>query len=144
MTSTLSPAETCRKVADIIDLEPERFYMGNWQLDFDCGTTACIAGLTGALYNDPVCSDRQFRYYGAPSQEWKDRQATRLGLTSDAGEEMFYAGLPMWSKFNTEEDNIRYSEVLRHLEKELRCDSREGLISKPELRQIADKALAKN
>ena len=147
--ATLSPSETCRRVADIIDFESERFDIGYWEQEDICGTTACIAGHTALLHQDGMAdhptmteeimeSVRTFK----PGLGWRIRQAERLGLTDEAGSEMFFQDSELWSKHKPKRKDIRYSKVLRQLEKELADrDSSEGLIDVAELEQIAEEAL---
>lgn len=148
---TLSSSETCRRVADIIDYESERFSMHCWQDTTDCGTTACIAGHTALLHNDGVKVNRDMAAFGSnyrgeflyltPNTEWRDRQSRRLGLTENAGATLFNPLSGFWRMLNEVEENIRYSKVLRQLEKEL-ADRDEGdLVNEYELEQIAKEAL---
>ena len=150
MTSALSPAETCRKVADIIDFEPKRLDMRHWECyTSDCGTTACIAGHVGLLHHDgmathPTDTDRYVSGHKIfyPNRTWKIRQAVRLGLTVQAGEEMFTHGA-MWRKHNPYREPIRFSKVLRQLGKELEDrDENNQFINRRELNRIAKEALA--
>ena len=82
---TLSPAETCRQVADIIDFESERFAMDHWEHEKGCGTTACIAGHAALLHSDGISENQRFlvsvlsQKYFAPDWRWQDRQGRRLG-----------------------------------------------------------------
>lgn len=149
----LSPSETCRKVADIIDYESERFYMGFWEeLSDDCGSTACIAGHTALLHNDGMDKHRDNVIvinapFGkkeedfCPTNEWIVRQGQRLGLTEKAADVMFDPSSHFWERHNAKRRDHRYSKVLRQLEKEL--ENREddsSLIDLEELKQIAVEA----
>ena len=137
MTTTLSPAETCRQVANIIDSEPHRFDMSRWESD--CGTRACIAGHIGILHGDALSPDRP-RYH--PSNRWVDRQARRLGLTDDAGRRMFRPYSPLWTKHNPRFTNVSYGKVLRQLGQELENrDENKQRINIRELHRIAEEAL---
>ena len=150
---TLSPSETCRKVADIIDYENSRFNVGNWeQNDSVCGTTACIAGDTALLHNDGkeqhqdhVCAF--VNIYGREQEnfwtddEWVARQGQRLGLTEKAANAMFDPVSHFWKRHNENRLDHRFSQILRQLEKELE-DSKDGsLIDENKLDRIAEEAL---
>ena len=148
--AALSPAETCRKVADIIDYETDRFDMGFWETTSDCGTTACIAGHTALLHNDGMNQHPSFwvqNSYGTatslcpPNREWETRQGRRLGLDEEAAEEMFRSLSDLWMRHNEHEMNWRYSRMLRHLEKELEDREEGNLIDLADLEQIAEEAL---
>ena len=133
MTTTLTPSETCQQVANIIDSEPHRFDMDQWESE--CGTKACIAGHTAILHGDAAGQ-------GDVSSLWMDRQAHRLGLTATAGDEMFRRSF-MWLEHNTSDENVRYSKVLRQLGQELENrDKNQQHINRRELHRIAKEALA--
>ena len=144
---TLTAAETCRRVADIIDFEPDRFYVGQWEMQDSCGTTACIAGHTALLHNDGIAENKKlvFKFDDetslSPDSEWIVRQGQRLGLTEKAADVMFDPGLYLWRRYNPDRRNHRYSRVLRQLEKELEDRDSDDLIDVDELEQIAEEAL---
>ena len=151
---TLSPAETCRAVADIIDFDSDRFHIGSWeQSDSVCGTTACIAGHTALLHNDGMAKNRDHVYvmenpfnrrrgeHFWPGGEWVARQGQRLGLTEKAAAAMFDPVSYFWKRHNANRLDIRYSQVLRQLEKELEDRDSDDLIDEEELEQIAVEAL---
>ena len=129
--TALTASETCRRVANIIDFEPDRFDMAHWAKTGSCGTTACIAGHTALLHND----------FELDSPGWKERQAGRLGLTIDAGEKIFHQSWRFWDRYNEGRENIRYSKVLRQLEKELEGRDEGELVGEIELDRIAEEAL---
>ena len=141
---TLSPAETCRAVADIIDSDPERFNMAFWEHRSDCGTTACIAGHAALLHNDGWIQSR----YGSttslcpPNDEWEIRQGRRLGLTEEAAKEMFRSLSDLWLCHNEHGMNWRYSRMLRQVEKELEDREDGDLIDLEYLKQIAEEAFS--
>ena len=149
----LSPAETARKVADIVDYETERFDMGTWELQADCGTTACIAGHTALLHQDGLDS-KQYRQDAfihpdgkrelvSTDTGWKDRQAGRLGLTGEAGDLLFHEASNIWNwdeAGDDPEDKTRFSKVLRQIEKELADRDADDLIDEDELKRIAEEA----
>lgn len=152
MTLTLSPAETARKVADIIDYENERFSIQRWELQTGCGTTACIAGHTALLHQDGLDANKRFVFTTEksngtrelelkPGSAWMDRQASRLGLTSKAGRFLF-SPAALWDYFTPDLGSLRYSLVLRQMVKELEHRDPNDMIDIPELKQIAEKALA--
>ena len=135
MTS-LSPSETCRSVADIIDFDSERFDMNTWSVETDCGTTACIAGHTAVLHNDKLFQCNDFA-----GESWIDRQAARLGVTSAAGDRLFFDRSMFWRRHNIDRENSYYSQVLRQLSKELEDREDGDLIDLEELEKIASEAL---
>ena len=157
---TLSPAETCRAVADIIDFESERFDFEKCELQSDCGTVACIAGHTALLHQDgmdfllhqdgseenasyiytPSFRDGERQFF--PDHQWRDRQARRIGLTEAVGEQMFYPTSDFWQKHNKNSENLPISKVLRQLEKELEDRDSDDLIDEEELEKIAVEAFA--
>ena len=151
---TLSPAETCRSVADIIDFESDRFHIGSWEeSDSFCGTTACIAGHTALLHSDGKEHNRDnvcafVDIYGNerenfwPGDEWVLRQGERLGLSEKAAEVMFDPISYFWLRHNANRLDSRYSKVLRQLEKELEDRDSDDLIDVEELEKIAEEALA--
>ena len=146
---TLSPAETCRQVADIIDFESERFAMDHWEHEKGCGTTACIAGHAALLHSDGISENQRFlvsvlsQKYFAPDWRWQDRQGRRLGLDEEASVKMFDPhSNDFWERHNCFEENIRYSKVLRQLSKELEDREEGDLIDLAELEQIAEEALS--
>ena len=149
----LSPAETCRSVADIIDFDAVRFNIRTWERsDSVCGTTACIAGHTALLHSDgkehhrgnvsedvDIHGEKQENFW--PDSEWIVRQGQRLGLTEKAADVMFDPSCHFWERHNAKRRDHRYSKVLRQLEKEL--ENREddsSLIDLEELKQIAVEA----
>ena len=134
--TTLSPAETCRKVADIIDFESERFDMNVWSAETDCGTVACIAGHASILHSDEL-----FQCNDLDGSSWIDRQAARLGVTSDAGDRLFFDRSMFWRRHNIDRESRCYSQVLRQLGKELEDRGEDDLIDVDELEQIAEEAL---
>ena len=149
---TLSPAETCRAVADIIDFDSDRFHIGNWESRDRCGTTACIAGHTALLHNDGMEKHRDWisvrsapfgnnREDFWPGEEWIARQGQRLGLTEKAADVMFDPDSYFWKRHNADILDLRYSQVLRQLEKELEDRDSDDLIDEEELEQIAVEAL---
>ena len=149
--TALSPAETCRKVADIIDFAPDRFDFGKSELQSDCGTVACIAGHTALLHQDgsednasyiytPSFGDGERQFF--PDHQWRDRQARRLGLSEDVGEQMFYPTSDFWQKHNKNSENLPISKVLRQLEKELADRDTDELVDIEELEQIAEEAFS--
>lgn len=131
----LTPAETCRKVADIVDYDNERFNMGAWQINEpDCGTIACIAGHTALLHGDPMLSF-------APEAEWIERQGRRLGLTPPAASAMFNPMSELWVwMIGDPRGDICFSLVLRRLEKEMAASKR--LVGRKKLKRLAEEALA--
>ena len=149
--TTLSPAETCRKVADIIDFESDRFDMDFWEPTSDCGTTACIAGHTALLHNDGMNQYPSFQIesrdgktvsFLSPDETWEDKQGERLGLTPEASGIIFRDSSAFWSRHNDRRKNWRFSQVLRQLSKEL--DDREDgdLVDLADLEQIAEEAFS--
>lgn len=113
-TASLSAADTCRAVADIIDFEPESFDMQSW----DCGTTACIAGHIGRLHGDiylysPIAANNS----DERGDEWQTRQAERINLLDRDSRYLFAIG---------EESNRTLSDMLRQMSKEL--DDTQGKI----------------
>ena len=134
--TTLSPAETCRQVADIIDYESERFSMHCWEDTTAWGTVACITGHTAILHSDEL-----FQCNDLAGESWIDRQAARLGVTSDAGDRLFFDGSMFWRRHNIDRENRRYSKVLRQLGKELEDRDEDDLIDVEELNRIAEEAL---
>ena len=139
--AALSPSETCRKVADIIDFDSDRFYMGSWEKQNECGTTACIAGHAAELHGDRINLSSDDSMAISRLNAWVRRQGRNLGLTADAAEMMFHHFLGFWQRHNKNGDNIRYSQVLRHLGKELEDRPDGGLVSYEELERIASEAL---
>ena len=148
--ATLTAAETCRKVADIIDFKQERFSMAAWEFHTECGTQACIAGHVAILHNDGIKFNSEMAYQTPgytnfnPNHEWKVRQGRRLGLTSEAAMCLFAPSSHIWRNLGTNEprgDEYRYSKVLRRLEKELEHRDSEELVVLAELESIANKAL---
>ena len=141
---TLTPAETARKVADVIDYENERFDMGVFQEERDCGTVGCIAGHTALLHGDTrLVWDNTSGGWGDDSNgEWLFRQGFRLGLTHIAACRLFYpANHTGWPGEYLSVDDRRYSLVLRQLEKELADRAAGDLIDREELDQIIMEAL---
>ena len=149
---TLSPAETCRRVADIIDFENEKFDIQRWEHQTDCGTTACIAGHTALLHQDGLDANKRFvltteKNDGTqdmelrPGQTWRNRQAARLGLTPEAGG-MLFSPAVLWDCSDKDLGALRYSLVLRQLEKELENRDSDDLIGLTELTEIAFEALS--
>ena len=147
MTS-LSPSETCLRVADIIDFESARFQIGTWQTT-TCVTTACIAGHTALLHNDGLNENPslQVRGYGgsktilSPTPEWERRQAERLGLAEKAADGLFGRDSRFWIRYNADKENVRYSKVLRQLADELEGRDEGELVELKELERIASEAL---
>ena len=150
---TFSPSETCREVADIIDFESERFHIGNWERSDSCGTTACIAGHTALLHMDGMDKHRdnvtvrnvpfgnkQEDFW--PTNEWIVRQGQRLGLTEKAADVMFDPSSHFWEGHNANRLDLRYSQLLRQLEKELEDRDSDDLIDVEELEQIAVEAFS--
>ena len=140
--TALSPAETCRKVADIIDFEPDRFYMGSWEKQNECGTTACIAGHAAELHDDRINLSSEHSMASTRLNMWVRRQGKNLGLTADAAEMMFHHSWVFWQRYNKNGDNIRYSQVLRHLGKELEDRPDGGLVTYEELERIAEETFS--
>lgn len=101
-------------VADIIDLNPERWDQSCW-IDtgdmaipggvygrgMECGTTACIAGWAVILTPRPTDAPMGYDWY------WAGAQA--LGLDVDFAEYLFRATLPL--------DHTEVADVLRRLAK---------------------------
>lgn len=146
---TLTPAETCRKVADIIDHKNSRFGMGWWLRYTPCGTVACIAGHTALLHSDGIernphlaSSPDGNRRSLSPDTAWEDRQAARLGLKPTASSLMFNPNSSIWrSSRKTGTDH--YSLTLRLMAEKLeKHDRKSRTISARELTKIAQKALA--
>ena len=136
---TLSPAETCRKVADIIDYENERFSMSTWETTEDCGIVACIAGHVALLHQDGKAANRDagVRF---PGEAWRERQGSRLGLNKQASSALFNPSSVLWRNAPEKEGSIRYSRVLRQLEKELEASER--IVGPVKLKRIVAEALA--
>lgn len=148
---TLTPAETCRKVADIIDCEQERFDMRFFQEESECGTVACIAGHAALLHGDgmntaaedgTVVADGNGHYSFLPSDEWIYRQGFRLGLTEFTAWRLFCSAEHPWLSENAAENPRRYSLVLRQLAEELAGREEGNLIDIVELDLIAAESLA--
>lgn len=137
----LTPAETARKVANIIDHENERFDMWFFKDDRECGTASCIAGHTALLHGDSLTERAPlWEDYGG---EWLSTQGVRLGLARDAARKLFYpTNHTQWLGEDTLENERRYSLVLRRLEKELADRDPGDLIDMDELVRIAEEALA--
>lgn len=137
---TLSPSETCRHVADIVDFENERFDISIFQEERECGTVACIAGHTALLHEDSRSRKDEIRHIRADS--WIVRQGRRLGLTPAAACQLFYSAYHIrWLGVNSPANDRRYSLLLRQLEKELEDRDEDDLIDVEELEQIAEEAL---
>lgn len=145
----LSPAETCRKVADIIDFESKKFDIGLWgghPIDDECGTTACIAGHVAILHDDWIEQNEDLSYRKGlfvmfePDLKWQEAQAKRLGLTFAASELIFFSCSSLWSMYNEDEQGYRYSMLLQQLEKELENRDEDDLIDEEELERIAEEA----
>ena len=139
---TLSPPETCRKVADIIDFENERFDISVFQEERECGTAACIAGHTALLHGDRLNGGRPVLNWDDACGEWLFRQGRRLGLTQFAARRLFYpANHTRWLGKNASGNDRRYSLLLRQLEKELADRDSGDLIDTYELDSIIAEAL---
>lgn len=143
--TTLSPAETCRQVAYVIDSEPHRFNMLWWQHNTLCGAVACIAGHTALLHGDGLDSNPDLAHIPNtrnmdPNISWKYRQAKRLGLKPEASSSMFSETSSIWS-FAKTTGNDRYSKVLRQLACELEDRNKDELVGLIELNRIAEEAL---
>ena len=148
---TLSPSETCRKVADIIDFEPDRFWMEHWERTAGCGSTACIAGHTAMLHNDGLKENKNMAGVGydhggailylGTNREWRARQSRRLGLTEEAGTILFYPVSYFWEQNNASGENWCYSQVLHQIAKEVEDRDEDDLIDIDELDRIAAEAL---
>ena len=130
---TLEQAETCRQVAKIIEDRPESFDMREWRSE--CGTTMCIAGHVGALHGDRRDeSEESSTFFSCHSPyPWEERQAERIGLTSEAGEDLFmgpeYQGM----------SNSDLTKILRAIAD--RIERSDEMIAPASLRGIVAKAL---
>ena len=117
-------AETARKVADIISDEPERFSMDT----FRCGSIMCIAGHIGAMHNDWDGMHRT-----SPTCFWMERQAERIGLTLEAGRELFC------NNDYAEMTNSELSAIMLHIAKN--AENTDVLAAPPRLLAIVSEAL---
>lgn len=131
---TLTPAETCREIAEIIENEPHRFNPRCWQYDTFCGTVACIAGHTALLHGDGIDANPDLASEDTksliPDAGWYYRQAARLGLKPEASTMLFS---PIYGLTNE-----RYIRLLRFMAEKLEKSGR--LIGVRKLHKIAAKA----
>ena len=126
---TAERSEIIRKVADIVDLEPERFDMGWFEQGGDCGAKACIAGHIGYLTGDMFGERNSFA-------RWYDRQAETIGLDPWAGDFLF-AGDAMVSM-----ENGSISQILRRLAKEVKTLEDDEVLDENDIARIADEVIA--
>ena len=125
---TAQRSELIRQVADIVDLEPERFDMAFYHQEGDCGTTACIAGHIGLLTGD---------IYGRSGfMNWFDCQADNIGLDNWAGEFLFTDA----KMVNMENRTI--SQILRRLSKEIETLEDGETLGEADVIRIADEVIA--
>ena len=161
--SHLTPAEIARKIAYIIDYEPQTFSMENWGTgppsidlrsrypsDYDCETPVCIAGHIGAMhivqqtgeadhYIDRHAHNHFYLNDDLPAADkWLNRQAQRLGLSNSAGQNLFC------NKTYMEMTNRELSQIMQYLAKELETAQQPParLIANHELERITAEALA--
>ena len=90
----MTSADVCGWVLNKIETSPASFCQEEWMLDSEnCGSIGCIAGWVGRLFGDEhnVCYNvSSFDEYTQTEQEWKERQASRLGLGENAGDVLFH------------------------------------------------------
>lgn len=127
---TAQRSELIRQVADIVDFQPERFDMGWFQQDGDCGAKACIAGHIGELSHDRFADKR------SGFMEWYDRQSENIGLDPWAGEFLFTDEKMMAMA------NGSISQTLRRLAKEIAELEEDETISENDIARIADEIIA--
>ena len=123
-------ADLIVKVADIVDFQPERFDMGWFEQDGDCGTKACIAGHIGELSHDRFADKR------SGFMEWYDRQSENIGLDPWAGEFLFTDEKMM------EMENGSISQILRKLAKEVKTLEDDEVLDENDVARIADEVIA--
>ena len=126
---TAQRSELIRKVANIVDFQPERFDMAWFHQDIGCDTTACIAGHVGELSNDRFDEKTSFL-------RWYHRQAANIGLDPWAAEYLFTDEKIMALKNGT------ISQILCKLAKEVKTLEEDEVLDENDVIRIADEVIA--
>ena len=124
-------ADLIRKIADIVDLEPERFDMSWFEQTGGCDSAACIAGHIGELTGDRFASRENF-------DSWYERQAKNIGLDPWAGDYLF-AGYRIMQM-----ENAAISRLLRKLAKEVAALEPGELVSEDEIGWLVDEIVCED
>ena len=125
---TAERSELIRKVANIVDFQPERFDMTWFQQDIGCDTTACIAGHVGELSNDRFDEKTSFL-------RWYHRQAANIGLDPWAAEYLFTDEKIMALKNGT------ISQILCKLSKEVETLDADEVLDENDVIRITDEVI---